>query len=142
MQGRNLIKRYDGNTMKLLLRFTLLCALAVPVMSLFGCGPDKPAYPVQIRGNFADAALQVVGLIEKAHNHDLEFGKDEPPNFAVDRLRTYAHDFDENFIVDYVGGLEAIVDANAENEYYQCDAELNQVLRSRSMPEVPFPSCK
>lgn len=124
-------------------RFTLLFALASgSVMLLSDCGPDKHSYPVQIRGNFADAALQVVGLIEKGHNHQLELGKDEPTNYAVDRLRTYAQNFDENFIVDNVHGLDVIVDAHAENEYYQCDAEIKQVLRSRLMPEVPFPSCK
>jgi hypothetical protein len=123
------------------IRFALLIALASgPVMFLSGCGP--PHYPVQIRSDFADSALQVVGLIEKGHNHQLELGKDQPPNYAVDRLRTYAHNFDEDFIVDNVHGLDAIVGAHAENEYYQCDAEINQVLRSRLMPKIPFPSCK
>jgi hypothetical protein len=110
------------------------------IMFLSGCEP--PHYPVQIRSEFADSALQVVGLIEKAHNHQLEVGKDEQPNYAVDRLRTYAHNFDENFIVDNVYGLDIIVKADAENEYYQCDAEINQVLRSRQMSNVPFPGCR
>lgn len=119
----------------------LFLSLTAPATFLAGCD-DTPSYPVHIRSNFADAALQVVNLIERAHNHDLNFGKDELPQDAVARLRTYAHGFDENFIVDNVNGLSIIVDAHAENEYYQCDAEINQVLRSRLMPEIPFPGCR
>lgn len=128
--------------MKYFLRLALSFAFAGAFMFLSGCGPDTPKYPVQIRGDFADAALQVVNLIERAHDHKLILGKDELPRDAIDRLRTYAHDSDENFIVDNVHGLDVIVDAHAENEYYQCDFELEQVLRSRRMPEVPFPSCR
>jgi hypothetical protein len=120
--------------------FAVIVALFMFVHSFFAPGP--PPKPTQIRANFADAALQVVGLIEKAHNHQLEIGKDEPPNYAVDRLRTYAQGFDENFIVDNVHGLDVIVEERAENEYYGCDAEIKQVLRSRLMPNIPFPTCK
>jgi hypothetical protein len=127
--------------MKRLPSFLLFLALAAPVTFLAGCD-DTPSYPVHIRSNFAADALQVVNLIERAHNHDLNFGKDELPQDAVARLRTYAHGFDENFIVDNVNGLYIIVDAHAENEYYQCDAEINQVLRSRLMPKIPFPACR
>ena|ERR1035437_6222962 len=129
--------------MKRLLGFAILCFLVfglVKVLDWFGV--DTPHYPMQIRSDFADSALQVVSLIEKGHNHQLELGKDEPPNYAVTRLRTNAHDWDENFIVDNVNSLELIVDANAENEYYQCDAEINSVLRSRVMPKIPFPDCR
>jgi hypothetical protein len=115
--------------MKASLHFVLSFALAGPLF-LAGCGPPKPT---QLRSDFADSALKVVRLIEKAHNHQLELGKDELPRYAVDRLRTYARDFDENFVVDNVHGLDVIVDAHAENEYYQCDAEINQVLRSHLM---------
>jgi hypothetical protein len=48
----------------------------------------------------------------------------------------------ENFIVDNVHGLDVIRNADAEDEYYPCDAEIKQVLRSRLMPEIPFPSCR
>ena len=123
------------------LRFILFFALvSSPNMFLTGCGP--PHYPVQIRTNFADFALQVVGLIEKAHDHDLELYKDELPQDAVERLRAYAQNSDETFIANNVHGLYVIVDARAENEYYGCDREIKQVLRSRLMPEIPFPSCR
>lgn len=73
--------------MKYLLGSLLLFALAVPVVFLSGC--NDTSYPVRIRSNFADSALQVVGLIERAHNHQLNLGKDELPQDAVARLRTY-----------------------------------------------------
>ena len=57
-------------------------------------------------------------------------------------LQNFKDSIDENFIVDNVNSLELIVDANAENEYYQCDAEINSVLRSRVMPKIPFPDCR
>jgi hypothetical protein len=129
--------------MKYLLGFALFCFLFVGAVKVLGWfGVDAPPKPIQLRANFTDAALPVVGLFERAHDHQLNLGKDELPQDAINRLRTYAHGFDENFIVDNINGLYIIVEANAENEYYGCDAEINQVLRSRVMPNVPFPSCK
>ena len=144
-----MIKEYDESSdrekhiMKSLLGFALFCLLVVGLVKVLGCfEANKPEYPVQIRTNFADFALQVVGLIEKAHDHDLELYKDELPQDAVERLRAYAQNSDETFIANNVHGLYVIVDARAENEYYGCDREIKQVLRSRLMPEIPFPSCR
>ena len=132
-------KASDGHT-KRLLRFALLFSLvSSPVMLLTSCESDAPT---PLRGDFSDSALQVVSLIERGHDHKLIVGKDEAPNFAVDRLRTYARNDDENFVVDKIHGLDIIVYYRAENEYYGCDAEIQQALRSRLLPKVGFPSCK
>jgi hypothetical protein len=131
--------------MKSLTSFCTVFALASgPIMFLTGCGPDTPSKPAQIRGDFANAALQVVRLIEKAHDHQLNLGKDELPQDAINQLQTYARNSDETFILNYINGLNVIVNANADNEYYGCDAEINRVLHSRLLPvsEPAFPSCK
>jgi len=127
--------------MRYLFRFTLLLALAsVPTWFLAGCGPDT-SYDHAVRTNFAESALLVLDEIERAHEHQLNFGKDEPPQNAIDRLGTYAHSDAEKDVADKLGDLLIIVEANS-NEYSGCDAKIKAALRSDVWPNSFYPECK
>lgn len=59
---------------------SVLPATCLARMTGFNSDQALQPHTTSIRANFADASLQMVNLIERAHDHQLNLGKDNPAN--------------------------------------------------------------